>query len=185
MRRMRLRSSTGICGRPGLAFQRQNWGQPARGQRIIFSGRTTTRAPHQSNSREQERERQPCRGIDSSGPDAALLEQRKLAAEKWVPGFHRSPRSERERNQTDKVSQQSNDDLKESDDACDHVQQRQGASNLFVVADRALTEFGRSPYHFGKSGHSGNRHIFRMLGGGNKLCPNIPLSAKYMFDFIC
>jgi hypothetical protein len=40
-------------GRPGLAFQRQNSRQPARCQRSNVSGRTTTRASRQSNSRER------------------------------------------------------------------------------------------------------------------------------------
>ncbi len=36
--------------------------------------------------------------------------------------FDRWPRSDGERNQADKVRQQSNEDLKESDHSCDHAQ---------------------------------------------------------------
>jgi hypothetical protein len=39
-------------GRPGRDFRRQNSFQPARCQRIIVSGRTTTRAPRQLKNRE-------------------------------------------------------------------------------------------------------------------------------------
>ena len=52
LRRINRRSSSGIRGRPGLDLQRQNRRQPARCQRINVSGRTTTRALRQSNSRE-------------------------------------------------------------------------------------------------------------------------------------
>ncbi len=52
MRRINWRSSSGIGGRPGLDLQRQNRRQLARCQRINVSGRTTTKAPRQSNIRE-------------------------------------------------------------------------------------------------------------------------------------
>lgn len=75
-------------------------------------------------------ERQTCRGIGTPESDAALLEQSTLAAEKQVCRFDRSSMSDRERNQADKVEQRSNDDLKESDRACDHAQQIEDASTL-------------------------------------------------------
>jgi len=43
-------SSTGIGGRPGRDFNRQNSSHPARCQRISVSGRTTVSAPRQSKS---------------------------------------------------------------------------------------------------------------------------------------
>ena len=43
MRRIRSRTCFGIRGRPGRDFRRQNSRQPARCQRIIVSGRTSTR----------------------------------------------------------------------------------------------------------------------------------------------
>jgi hypothetical protein len=52
MRRIKTRNCWGIGGRPGRDFRRQNSFQPARCQRIIFSGHTITRAPRQSNNRD-------------------------------------------------------------------------------------------------------------------------------------
>jgi hypothetical protein len=52
MRRIRACNCLGIGGRPGRDFSRQKSFQPARCQRIIVSGRTTTRASRQSKSRE-------------------------------------------------------------------------------------------------------------------------------------
>jgi len=51
---LRIRSCTcfGIRGRPGRDFSRQNSLQAARCQRIIVSGRTTTRASRQLKNRE-------------------------------------------------------------------------------------------------------------------------------------
>jgi hypothetical protein len=51
-RRMSLRSSSGMGGRPGRDFQRHRSRHPARCHRIIVSGRTITRAERQSKSRE-------------------------------------------------------------------------------------------------------------------------------------
>lgn len=55
------------------------------------------------------------------GPDAALLEWHKLAAAESLLRFDRSPTSERERKQADKVSQQSNDEVTDSDHARNHA----------------------------------------------------------------
>lgn len=50
IRRIRACTCFGIGGRPGRDFGRQNSLQPARCQRIIVSGRTTTRASCQSKN---------------------------------------------------------------------------------------------------------------------------------------
>ena len=47
MRRIRACNGWGIGDRPGLDFKRQNSFQPALCQRIIVSGRTTTKASRQ------------------------------------------------------------------------------------------------------------------------------------------
>jgi len=52
MRRIRVCTCAGIGGRPGRDFRRQNSRQPARCQRIIVSGRTTTRASRQLKNRQ-------------------------------------------------------------------------------------------------------------------------------------
>lgn len=54
IRRMRRRSSTGIGGHRRLDLYRPNRRQPARCQRIIVSGRTTTRVSRQPNCRESD-----------------------------------------------------------------------------------------------------------------------------------
>jgi hypothetical protein len=52
MRRIRDCTCLGMGGRPGRDFRRQNNFQPARCQRIIVSGRTTTKASRQLKNRE-------------------------------------------------------------------------------------------------------------------------------------
>lgn len=53
IRRIRSCTCFGIRGRPGRDFRRQNSLQPARCQRIIVSGRTTTRASRQRQNRDR------------------------------------------------------------------------------------------------------------------------------------
>ena len=52
IRRIKARICCGIRGRPGRDFSRQNSFHPARCQRIIASGRTTTTASRQLKNRE-------------------------------------------------------------------------------------------------------------------------------------
>ena len=52
IRRIRARICCGIGSRPGRDFNRQNNFHPARCQRIIVSGRTTTSASRQLKNRE-------------------------------------------------------------------------------------------------------------------------------------
>jgi hypothetical protein len=80
MRRMSWRSSIGISGRPGLAFQRQNKRQPARCQRITVSGRTTTSEERYSHNLERKAGLQSGRGVDTPGLHTPLLVQRDLPA---------------------------------------------------------------------------------------------------------
>jgi len=48
--RIRMRSSSGIGGRPALHFRRQKIRQPSRCQRTMVDGRTLTTASRQSKS---------------------------------------------------------------------------------------------------------------------------------------
>lgn len=51
----------------------------------------------------KQRQRHPRRGVDAPRPDAALLVQRQLPAEKEVLRFDGPPRSERQRNEAGQV----------------------------------------------------------------------------------
>ncbi len=69
-----------------------------------------------------------------------MVRVRQAHCVKKVLRFDRSPRPDRERNQADKVSKHSNDDLKESDHGCDHAQRIENASSLPGGADPIFAE---------------------------------------------
>jgi len=114
--RISARNSFGMGGRPGRHFNRQNNRQPARCQRIIVAGCTTTSALRQSNSLARTA-KLTRRSIYWSRLDAALDVQRQLTAQEEVLGLDRFGRTEQQHHPAQGVFDQAQCNPREGDHA--------------------------------------------------------------------
>jgi len=108
---------------PGYArsHRRQNSLQPARCQRIIVSGRTTTSAERHANSRGQQRQAYPRRGIDPPRLHAPLDVQGELQAQEQRLCMQRLARLKRQGNPPDQFAGKSRDKWNQRSAPADHA----------------------------------------------------------------
>ena len=98
--------STGMVGRPGRDFPRQNSRQPWRCHRISVSGLTTVRSARQSRNRERMSSAARVDALARRGLVAPLLIQRQLLAQEQILGRQLHPGCQDQPDHHDELKEQ-------------------------------------------------------------------------------